>query len=156
MQFGVSPHPPTSTIWPYRVASRGGPTAHQPTPIRIENSTPAMDYHSNDAPKPAPEIRPYARSVRKTGLGEFTNSLGRRRPDLGAGIAARLARCPPSLRQSPRRRRLEPPRPTAPVQQIPRPTPPLPADRPALRRTPGVSTSSPARGLTLNFVRCLI
>ena len=39
------------------------------TPIRIENSTPAMDYHSNDAPKPAPEIRPYARSVRKTGLG---------------------------------------------------------------------------------------
>ena len=27
-----------------------------------------MDYHSNDAPKPAPENRPYARSMRKTGL----------------------------------------------------------------------------------------
>ncbi len=45
--------------------------------------------------------------------------------------------------------------PTAPVQQIPRPAPPLLAHRPALRRTSSVSTSSPTRGLTLNFVRCL-
>jgi transposase len=41
------------------------------------------------------------------------------------------------------------------VQQVPRPTAPLPANRPALQRTPGVSTSSPSRGLTFNFVRCL-
>ncbi len=49
----------------------------------------------------------------------------------------------PPLRHPPRRRRLEPPSPTTPVQQIPRPTPPLPAHRPALRRTLGVPTSSP-------------
>jgi hypothetical protein len=59
----------------------------------------------------------------------------------------------PPLRRPQRRRRLEPPSPTTPVQQIPRPTAPLPANRPALQRTPGVSTSSPARGLTRNVVR---
>ena len=80
---------------------------------------------------------------------------GRRRPDLGSGIAARLAGRAPPLRRPPRRRRLEPPSPTTPVQQIPRPTSPLPTNRPALRRTPGVSTSSPTCGLTFNFVRCL-
>ena len=72
----------------------------------------------------------------------------------GRRIAARLARCPPPLRCPPRRRRLEPPSPTTPVQQIPRPTPPLPANRPALHRTPGVPTSSRPRGLTFNYVRC--
>ena len=76
-------------------------------------------------------------------------------PIWALAIAARLAGCPPPLRCPPRRRRLEPPSPTTPVQQIPRPTPPLPANRPALQRTPGVSTSSPTRGLTFNFVRCL-
>jgi hypothetical protein len=62
---------------------------------------------------------------------------------------------PPTLRCPPRRRGLKPPSPTAPVQQTYRPTAPLPVDRPALRRTQGVSASSPARGLTFNFVRCL-
>ena len=57
------------------------------------------------------------------------------RPDLGAGIAARLPWSPPPLRRPPRRRRLEPPSPTTPFQQVPRPTPPLPTDRPALQRT---------------------
>ena len=71
-------------------------------------------------------------------------TLGRRGPDLGTVRAARLAR--PS-----RRRRLEPPSPTATVQQVPRPIPPLPEHRSALQRTLGVSTSSSPRGLTLWF-----
>jgi hypothetical protein len=79
----------------------------------------------------------------------------RGRGDLGAGIATRLTRSPPSLRCPPRRRRLEPPSPTTPVQQIPRPAAPLPANRPALQRTPGLYTPTPARGLTFNFLRCL-
>src|SRR6202022_3469309 len=41
------------------------------------------------------------------------------------------------------------------VQQVPRPTPPLPADQAALQRTSSFSTSSRPRGLTFNFVRCL-
>lgn len=65
-------------------------------------------------------------------------TLGRRGPDLGLVRAARLAR--PS-----RRRRLEPPSPTATVQQVPRPIPPLPAHPSALQRTLGVSTSSSPR-----------
>jgi hypothetical protein len=72
-------------------------------------------------------------------------TLGRRGPDLGTVRAARLAR--PS-----RRRRLEPPSPTATVQQVPRPIPPLPEHRSALQRTLGVSTSSSPRSLTLWFV----
>ena len=71
-------------------------------------------------------------------------TLGRRGPDLGTVRAARLAR--PS-----RRRRLEPPSPTATVQQVPRPIPPLPEHRSALQRTLGVSTSSSPRSLTLWF-----
>lgn len=43
---------------------------------------------------------------------------------------------------------------TAPVQQVPRPAPPLPADWPAVEPTSSVSTSSRHRGLTSNFVRC--
>ena len=82
-------------------------------------------------------------------------TTGRRRPDLGPGIAARLARGTPTLRRPPRRRRLEPPSPTTPVQQVPRSTSPLPSHRPELQRTRGVPTSFPARGLTFNFVRCL-
>ena len=71
-------------------------------------------------------------------------TLGRRRPDLGSVHAAHLAR--PS-----RRRRSKPPSPTASVQQIPRPIPPLHEHRSAIQRTPGVSTSSNSRGLTLWF-----
>ena len=67
-------------------------------------------------------------------------TLGRRRPDLGSVHAAHLAR--PS-----RRRRSKPPSPTASVQQIPRPIPPLHEHRSAIQRTPGVSTSSNSRGL---------
>lgn len=55
------------------------------------------------------------------------------RLDLGAGLAAHLAGRPPPLRRPPRRRRLESPSPTTPVQQIPRPAPPLPVYRPALQ-----------------------
>ena len=67
-------------------------------------------------------------------------TLGRRRPDLGSVHAAHLAR--PS-----RRRRLEPPCPTATLQHVPRPTSLLPEHRSALQRTLGVSTSSNSRGL---------
>src|SRR6478672_10802943 len=72
-------------------------------------------------------------------------TLGRRRPDLGSVHAAHLAR--PS-----RRRRLEPPCPTATLQHVPRPTSLLPEHRSALQRTLGVSTSSSPRSLTLWFV----
>lgn len=71
-------------------------------------------------------------------------TLGRRGPDLRTVRAARLAR-------PLRRRRLEPPSPTATVQQVPRPIPPLPEHRSALQRTLGVSTSSSPRSLTLWF-----
>jgi hypothetical protein len=71
-------------------------------------------------------------------------TLGRRRPDLGTVRAARRAR---PLRP----RRLEPPSPTATVQQVPRPIPPLPEHRSALQRTLGVSTSSSPRSLTVWF-----
>src|SRR6478735_7268561 len=71
-------------------------------------------------------------------------TLGRRGPDLGTVRAARRTR--PS-----RRRRLEPANPTAFVEQIFRPTPPLPEHRSAIQRTPGVSTSSSSRGLTSWF-----
>lgn len=80
---------------------------------------------------------------------------GRRRPYLGAGIAARLAGSAAPLRRSPRRRRLEPPSPTTPFQQIPRSTPPLPAHRSAVRRTRCFPTSTRTSGLTFNFMRCL-
>src|SRR6476646_6425193 len=36
---------------------------------RIEYSTPAMDYRTQTRTEAHPKIRPYARSVRKTGLG---------------------------------------------------------------------------------------
>src|SRR6478609_5059941 len=71
-------------------------------------------------------------------------TLGRRGPDLGTVRAARLARLS-------RRRRLEPPSPTATVQQVPRPIPPLPEHWSALQRTLGVSTSSSSQ---LDFVVC--
>src|SRR6478609_17380 len=37
--------------------------------LRIEYSTPAMDYRTQTRTEAHPKIRPYARSVRKTGLG---------------------------------------------------------------------------------------
>ena len=43
-------------------------------------------------------------------------------PIWGSGIVARLAGSPPPLRRTTCRRRLEPPGPTASVQQVPRPT----------------------------------
>nr|WP_235172421.1 IS110 family transposase [Rhodococcus erythropolis] len=46
--------------------------------------------------------------------------------DLGVQRPASVPRRPTTFRRSPRRRRLEPPSPTTPVQPIPRPTPPLP------------------------------
>ena len=39
--------------------------------IRIEYSTPAMDYRTQPRTEAHPEIRLYARSVRKTGLARF-------------------------------------------------------------------------------------
>src|SRR6478609_7110558 len=48
--------------------------------LRIKYSTPAMDYRTQTRTEAHPKIRPYARSVRKTGLG---SDVGRRNRHVG-------------------------------------------------------------------------
>src|SRR5262249_2289491 len=55
-------------IWPYMARSRTDPPGPPTMPIRIQYSTPATYYHTQPRTQARPEIRPYARSVRKTGL----------------------------------------------------------------------------------------
>ena len=97
----------------------------RPHPFRRRPRTEGLRRGGTDHPRQRQENRGAAPTHQEP-------APGRRRTHLGAGIAARLARRTSTLRRPPPRRRLEPSSPTKPVQQVPRPTPPLPPDAPAL------------------------